>query len=108
MYIPSTDYQHDPLLRVSIAVVPDRSGPRYVYQFSVRYVLFSGVSWLLQPVLLAMGLGEITTEIVAAPDFYFAEDYHQQYLAKNVGGYCGLGGVGARLPEGWTESVSAA
>jgi peptide-methionine (S)-S-oxide reductase len=61
-----------------------------------------------QPVLLSMGLGEITTEIVAAPDFYFAEDYHQQYLAKNVGGYCGLGGVGAQLPEGWTESVSAA
>ena len=55
-----------------------------------------------------MGLGQITTEILAAPDFYFAEEYHQQYLAKNVGGYCGLGGVGARLPEGWVESVSAA
>ena len=40
--------------------------------------------------------------------FYYAEEYHQQYLAKNVGGYCGLGGVGARLPEGWVESVSAA
>ena len=61
-----------------------------------------------QPVLDGMGLGQITTEILAAPDFYFAEEYHQQYLAKNVGGYCGLGGVGARLPEGWVESVSAA
>ena len=39
-------------------------------------------------------LGDITTEIVAAPDFYYAEDYHQQYLAKNPAGYCGLGGTG--------------
>ena len=39
-------------------------------------------------------LGEITTEIIEAPDFYYAEDYHQQYLAKNPGGYCGLGGTG--------------
>jgi peptide-methionine (S)-S-oxide reductase len=38
--------------------------------------------------------GEITTEIMQAPEFYFAEDYHQQYLAKNPNGYCGLGGVG--------------
>lgn len=63
---------------------------------------------VFQPVLSGMGLGEITTEILAAPEFYFAEEYHQQYLAKNVGGYCGLGGVGAHLPEGWTASVSAA
>ena len=40
------------------------------------------------------GLGEITTEIIDAPTFYFAEDYHQQYLAKNPSGYCGLGGTG--------------
>ncbi len=46
------------------------------------------------------GLGEITTEIVPAPDFYFAEDYHQQYLAKNPGGYCGLGGTGVTCPIG--------
>ena len=38
--------------------------------------------------------GEITTEIIAVPQFYYAEDYHQQYLAKNPGGYCGLGGTG--------------
>ena len=40
------------------------------------------------------GLGEITTEIIDAPPFYFAESYHQQYLAKNPNGYCGLGGTG--------------
>jgi peptide-methionine (S)-S-oxide reductase len=44
--------------------------------------------------LQAVGLGQITTEIQAAPIFYYAEDYHQQYLAKNPQGYCGLGGVG--------------
>jgi peptide-methionine (S)-S-oxide reductase len=45
------------------------------------------------------GFGEITTEIADAPDFYFAEDYHQQYLAKNPAGYCGLGGTGVAYPE---------
>jgi peptide-methionine (S)-S-oxide reductase len=40
------------------------------------------------------GLGDITAEIIEAPEFYYAEDYHQQYLAKNPGGYCGLGGTG--------------
>jgi len=44
------------------------------------------------------GLGEITTEILPAPTFYYAEDYHQQYLAKNPGVYCGLGGTGVCLP----------
>ena len=50
-----------------------------------------------QQQLTAAGFAEITTEIVTAPTFYFAEDYHQQYLAKNPGGYCGLGGTGVRL-----------
>ncbi len=44
------------------------------------------------------GFGSITTEIGGAPEFYYAEDYHQQYLAKNPGGYCGLGGTGVRCP----------
>ena len=44
------------------------------------------------------GLGAITTEIAEAPTFYYAEAYHQQYLAKNPGGYCGLGGTGVCLP----------
>ena len=52
--------------------------------------------------LRAAGFGEITTEIVDAPEFYFAEDYHQQYLAKNPGGYCGVGGVGVTCPVGVT------
>jgi peptide-methionine (S)-S-oxide reductase len=44
--------------------------------------------------LAKAGRGAITTEIISAPEFYYAEDYHQQYLAKNPGGYCGLGGCG--------------
>jgi peptide-methionine (S)-S-oxide reductase len=55
-----------------------------------------------QQELTAAGYGEITTEIVAAPEFYFAEGYHQQYLAKNPGGYCGLGGTGVSCPTGLT------
>ena len=50
--------------------------------------------------LKAKGLGAITTEIAEAGRFYFAEDYHQQYLAKNPGGYCGLGGTGVSCPIG--------
>lgn len=46
--------------------------------------------------LKAAGFGPITTEILAAPSFYYAEDFHQQYLAKNPGGYCGLGGTGVK------------
>jgi peptide-methionine (S)-S-oxide reductase len=48
--------------------------------------------------LRAAGYGPITTEILAAPPFYYAESYHQQYLAKNPGGYCGLGGTGVVCP----------
>ena len=46
------------------------------------------------------GYGAITTEILPAPEFYYAEDYHQQYLAKNPDGYCGLGGTGVSCPTG--------
>ena len=51
-------------------------------------------------VLGANGYGPITTEIVDAGEFYYAEDYHQQYLAKNPAGYCGLGGTGVSCPIG--------
>ncbi len=53
-----------------------------------------------EPVLKASGFGPITTEILPAPTFYYAEAYHQQYLAKNPGGYCGLGGTGVSCPIG--------
>jgi peptide-methionine (S)-S-oxide reductase len=59
-----------------------------------------------QPVLAAAGFGPITTEIVPAPTFYFAEGYHQQYLAKQPWGYCGLGGTGVSCPIG-VAAVSA-
>jgi peptide-methionine (S)-S-oxide reductase len=51
-------------------------------------------------VLASAGYGKITTEIRRAPEFYFAEDYHQQYLVKNPSGYCGLGGTGLECPAG--------
>ncbi|MEM7193226.1 MAG: peptide-methionine (S)-S-oxide reductase MsrA [Pseudomonadota bacterium] len=55
---------------------------------------------MYEAALKAKGLGPITTEIAPAPTFYFAEDYHQQYLAKNPAGYCGLGGTGVSCPIG--------
>ncbi|MGB0618808.1 MAG: peptide-methionine (S)-S-oxide reductase MsrA [Myxococcota bacterium] len=53
-----------------------------------------------QAKLSAAGYGEITTEVESVPEYYFAEDYHQQYLAKNPNGYCGLGGTGVSCPIG--------
>jgi peptide-methionine (S)-S-oxide reductase len=53
-----------------------------------------------QAALTKSGMGQITTEIVPAPEFFYAEDYHQQYLSKNPGGYCGLGGTGVSCPIG--------
>ena len=55
---------------------------------------------MYEKAIVAKGYGPITTEIAAAPEFYFAEDYHQQYLAKNPFGYCGLGGTGVSCPIG--------
>lgn len=55
---------------------------------------------IFQKALAAKGFGPITTEILAAPTFYYAEDYHQQYLAKVPHGYCGLGGTGVSCPIG--------
>jgi peptide-methionine (S)-S-oxide reductase len=57
-----------------------------------------------QETLSAAGYGEITTELAQAGPFYYAEDYHQQYLAKNPGGYCGLGGTGVACPVGLVGS----
>ena len=55
---------------------------------------------MFQRKLADAGFGRITTELAAAAEFYYAEDYHQQYLAKNPGGYCGLGGTGVSCPVG--------
>jgi peptide-methionine (S)-S-oxide reductase len=58
-----------------------------------------------QGVLDRAGYGPITTEIRPAPEYYYAEDYHQQYLAKNPWGYCGIGGTGVACPAGLVESA---
>ena len=58
-----------------------------------------------QEMLTQAGHAQITTEIVKAGPFYYAEDYHQQYLAKNPGGYCGLGGTGVSCPIGLTRQA---
>jgi peptide-methionine (S)-S-oxide reductase len=55
---------------------------------------------MYEKALAAKRFGAVTTEILDAPPFYFAEDYHQQYLAKNPSGYCGLGGTGVSCPVG--------
>ena len=60
-----------------------------------------------QQALSDKGYGAVTTEIDEAPEFYFAEDYHQQYLAKNPAGYCGIGGTGVTCPIGVGVGVSA-
>jgi peptide-methionine (S)-S-oxide reductase len=57
-----------------------------------------------QSALSSAGYGKITTEILNAPEFYYAEEYHQQYLAKNPGGYCGLGGTNVACSIGITEA----
>jgi peptide-methionine (S)-S-oxide reductase len=57
-----------------------------------------------QAVLEKEGYGPITTEIRLAPDFFYAEEYHQQYLAKNPGGYCGIGGTGLSCPVGIAQA----
>ena len=59
-----------------------------------------------QQQLKSAGYGAITTEILPAPEFYYAEDYHQQYLAKNPWGYCGLGGTGVACPVGIGEAAA--
>jgi len=60
-----------------------------------------------QQALAGAGHGAITTEIAPAPEFYYAEDYHQQYLAKNPAGYCGIGGTGVACPIGVVTSHTA-
>ncbi|HEX9753417.1 MAG TPA: peptide-methionine (S)-S-oxide reductase MsrA [Methyloceanibacter sp.] len=75
-----------------------RSGIYYYSDTQRREAQASKAAY--EAALMARGLGPITTEILPAPEFYFAEDYHQQYLAKNPHGYCGLGGTGVSCPIG--------
>ena len=75
-----------------------RSGIYYVDEAQQRAAERSRDAF--QQRLTASGYGAITTEIVPVPEFYYAEDYHQQYLAKNPDGYCGLGGTGVSCPIG--------
>ena len=74
-----------------------RSG-LYVYDENQRQVAESSCEQY-QSLLNSSGFENITTEIISAPEFYFAEDYHQQYLAKNPNGYCGLGGTGVEYSK---------
>lgn len=71
----------------------------YTYSDAQKKAAFESKA-LYQKALAAKRLGAITTEIAPAGAFYFAEDYHQQYLAKNPAGYCGLGGTGVSCPIG--------
>lgn len=77
----------------------------YVYSDEQRK-LAEASKQAYQEALQAKGYSEITTEILDAPEFYYAEDYHQQYLAKNPGGYCGLGGTKVCYPGLTDSSIS--
>ena len=80
------------------------SGTQYrsaIYTFNDSQLSSAGKSKeMFEKELKKKGFGSITTEIKPAPEFYYAEDYHQQYLAKNPNGYCGLGGTGVSCPLG--------
>ncbi|ABF85983.1 methionine-S-sulfoxide reductase [Myxococcus xanthus DK 1622] len=75
-----------------------RSGIYFTSEAQQRAAVASRDAY--QKALAARGFDAITTELLPAPPFYFAEDYHQQYLEKNPGGYCGLGGTGVSCPVG--------
>jgi len=75
----------------------------YVYSESQKQAAQQSQQ-MYQQALKDGGYGKITTEILDAPEFYYAEDYHQQYLAKNPGGYCGLGGTNITCPVGVVEA----
>jgi peptide-methionine (S)-S-oxide reductase len=73
-----------------------RSGIYYFTEEQKKHALQTREEF--QAALVEAGRGPITTEVITAPEFYYAEDFHQQYLAKNPAGYCGLGGTGVELP----------
>ena len=71
----------------------------YVFDEKQRAAALASLT-AYQQALASHGYASITTEVIDAPDFYYAEDYHQQYLAKNPRGYCGLGGTGVTCSSG--------
>ena len=75
----------------------------YVYSENQKQLAQASLN-TYQAALSSAGYGKITTEILDAPEFYYAEEYHQQYLAKNPGGYCGLGGTNVACPVGIAEA----
>ena len=92
---------HDPTqgMRQHGDIVTQYRSAIYYYDDSQRAAAESSRE-AYQKQLRSAGYGDITTEIAPAPTFYYAEDYHQQYLAKNPGGYCGHGGTGVACPAG--------
>ena len=97
---------HDPtqgMRQGNVAGTQYRSGIYYADEAQQRAAEKSRDAFQQQ--LNAAGYGAITTEILPAPEFYYAEDYHQQYLAKNPNGYCGLGGTGVSCPIGVTTTA---
>lgn len=80
-----------------------RSGVYYFSEAQQRSATASMKRY--EKALAHAGYGAVTTEIIAAPPFYYAEDYHQQYLAKNPAGYCGLGGTGVSCSAGTNTSI---
>ena len=97
--------QHDPTqgMRQGNDVGTQYRSAIYVYDDEQR-AQAEASSQRYQDSLKGAGYGEISTEITDAPEFYYAEHYHQQYLAKVPDGYCGLGGTGLRCPTGVLES----
>lgn len=79
----------------------------YVYSDEQRQAAEDSKAFY-QQALRQAGYGPITTEILDAPEFYYAEDYHQQYLAKNPGGYCGLGGTNVCFPDAIGDKLQQA
>ena len=77
----------------------------YTYSDTQRQVAEHSKS-VFAGILEKAGYGDITTEILPAPEFYYAEDYHQQYLAKVPHGYCGLGGTGQTCPIGIAQRTT--
>ena len=106
----STKVSYDELLKIFWESHDPTQGMRQGNDVGTQYR--SGIYWndenqlskasdskkRYQNELTGAGLGEITTELVQLDSFYYAEDYHQQYLGKNPNGYCGLGGVGLECP----------